>query len=341
MSNETGGKFVFNEEWDDSYARILASPLRENCAVLDAFTAYGETPEGGKLLGDVAFKLVRSITQSRGNRDHWENTQENMFCMNALIDFARVYEKDTPAMQVSATMQGAPEPFGTAVFKDLRDPAATLVQPNGPNDAGQRKVVEITREGTGRMYYATRLSYALPLNMSVPSNAGIEIHREYSVQRNGKWELLKAPAMLTRGELVRVDLYVSVPAARNFVVVNDQVAGGLEPVNRQLATTSEVDSREGDFRAAGGSYWFKYSDWESFGVSRWSFYHQEIRHDSVRFYSDYLPPGNYHLSYAAQAIATGSFNAMPARAEEMYDPDVYGKTEDVLMKVDEAVEAKP
>ena len=48
------------------------------------------------------------------------------------------------------------------------------------------------------------------------------------------------PALLgiTRGEVVRVDLYLDLPAARNFVVVDDPVPGGLEPVNRNLATAS-------------------------------------------------------------------------------------------------------
>ena len=60
-------------------------------------------------------------------------------------------------------------------------------------------------------------------------------------------------------------------------------------------------------------------------MSRWSFYHQELRHHAVRFYSEYLPAGNYHLSYTAQAIAPGEFIVMPVHAEEMYDPDVFGK----------------
>ena len=51
-----------------------------------------------------------------------------------------------------------------------------------------------------------------------------------------------------------------------------------------------------------------------------------IRHDSVRFYSEYLEKGRYQLSYMAQAIAPGSFVVMPMHAEEMYDPDVFGKT---------------
>jgi len=107
--------------------------------------------------------------------------------------------------------------------------------------------------------------------------------------------------------------------------VEDAVPGGLEPVNRDLATASTVDADMGAFKAAGGSWWFRYSDWSSYGLSRWSFYHQELRHNAARFYSEYLPAGNYHLSYMAQAIAPGEFVVMPVYAAEMYDPDVYGK----------------
>ncbi len=330
-SNQTGGKFVFNEVWDDSYTRILASPLRENCAVLDAFVAYGQRETGKTLVGDVPFKLVRTITQSRKNRDHWQNTQENLFCGNALVDFAKVYESEKVSMTVKAVMDG--KAIGTAKFKDVRNPAVTLSRPNTDTDAGRKTSVKISREGTGRFYYAARMTYAVPLEQSQPANAGIEVHREYSVERDGKWQLLATPAEIKRGELVRVDLFLSVPAARNFVVVDDPVPGGLEPVNRDLATTSEVDARKADFVASGGSIWFKYNDWIDFDTSRWSFYHQELRHDAVRFYSDYLPPGNYHLSYAAQAIASGSFSAMPTLAQEMYDPDVFGKTSGLTLNV--------
>jgi uncharacterized protein YfaS (alpha-2-macroglobulin family) len=217
---------------------------------------------------------------------------------------------------------------------------AQLERPIKAGDAGRRSLVQIERVGQGRLYYATRLAYALPTAMDVAANAGIEVHREYSVERAGKWELLQPPVQIKRGELIRVDLYVSIPAARNFVVVDDPVPGGLEPVNRDLATASEVDAKKGDFNAAGGAFWFKYSDWIDFGTSFWSFYHQEIRHDSVRFYSEYLPAGNYHLSYTAQAIATGAFSVLAAEAQEMYDPDVYGKTEAINLQVGES-EVKP
>jgi len=180
------------------------------------------------------------------------------------------------------------------------------------------------------------MRYAPTDDAAIEINAGIDLHREYSVQRDGKWVLLENPMEIERGELVRVDLYASLPTARNFVVIDDPVPGGLEPVNRDLANASLIDAAAGDFQAAGGSWWFHFSDWHDYGVSRWSFYHQELRHNAVRFYSDYLPPGNYHVSYAAQAIAVGEFTVMPTHAEEMYDPDVYGKSLPRTLKVVEA-----
>ncbi|MCP4627480.1 MAG: large extracellular alpha-helical protein [bacterium] len=322
-ASQSGGKLVFSEVVDDSYSRILASALRTNGAILSALTAYGGTDAGRQLVDDIPFKIVRYITQSRKNRDHWENTQENMFCMNALIDFSRVYESQAPDMTLRALFDA--EVMGQAEFTDLRDDPVEFHRPVAAADPGREAMFKISRQGQGRLYYGVSLSYAPQLLKAESINAGIEIHREYSLERNGSWELLTGKMQLKRGDLVRVDLFVSLPTARNFVVVDDPVPGGLEPVNRDLATASTVDADKGDFKAAGGSWWFRNSGWSSYGVSRWSFYHRELRHNAARFYSEYLPAGNYHLSYTAQVIAPGEFAVMPARAAEMYDPDIYGQ----------------
>lgn len=322
-ANQTGGKFMFTEELDDSYSRILATPMRDNCAILDAFTVYAGREDGRKLVGDAPFKMVRTITQTRKGRDYWQNTQENMFCMNALTSYSRVYESDKVAMEVVAKFDG--KAFGETSFTDLRDEPVTLGRRMEPDDAGRKTTLDIERTGSGRLYYAARLHYAPKSDFSKPANAGIEVRREYSVERDGKWHLLKPQDSVKRGDVVRADIYLSLPAARNFVVVDDPLPGGLETVNRDLATASAVDADKAEMEMDGGSWWFQFSDWKGYGAERWSFYHKELRHDRAVFYSDYLPAGNYHLSYTAQAIAEGSFAHMPVHAEEMYDPDVFGK----------------
>ncbi len=324
--SESGGKFIYSEVLDDGYLRLLTTPLRDNCAVLSAFLDYGDNEK----TGDKPFKLVRTITQSRGKRDHWENTQENMFCMSALAQYAKAYESVKPDMKVSAALDN--ESFGQASFNDVRDEAITLEKPINENDPGQKRTLTIERKGEGRLYYATRLRYAL---VSPPGNvnAGFDVGREYSVRQDGKWRLLGEGETIKRGDNIRVDLYVSLPTARNFVVVNDPLPGGLETVNRDLATASSVDNADAQYDREGGSIWFRYNDWREYNVSFWSFYHRELRHDSARFYADWLPAGNYHLSYMTQAIADGTFAAPPVMAEEMYDPDIYGRGESATLAI--------
>jgi len=356
-SVRSGGKIAFNEVLDDGYLRLSATPLDSNCAILSALAAgsmgQGESREAAPAIAalppslavagpsvngaasDVPFELVRAITQARGSRDHWENTHENMFCMSSLLDYSRRYESVTPDMRVAASVGGVP--IGTAEFASVRDAAVTLARPIGPADPGTDNTLTIERSGAGRLYYSARMTYAPTDDAAIETNAGVDLHKELSVQRAGQWVLLTNPLTVKRGELVRVDLYVSLPTARNFLVVDDPVPGGLEPVNRDLANASRVDAAAGAFQAAGGSIWFRFSDWIGYGVSRWTFYHQELRHDSVRFYSEYLPPGNYHLSYTATAIAEGEFGSAPARAVEMYDPDVYGLSLPATLVVEAAL----
>ncbi|OZG75254.1 large extracellular alpha-helical protein [Hahella sp. CCB-MM4] len=322
-ASQTGGKFQFNEPWDDSYKYVLATPLRSNCAVLSSLLSAQEAADLGDSIADIPFKLVRSITQSRGNRDHWENTQENVFCLNALIEYAAAYETKEPSMKVSVSFDG--KVLGEAPFTSKADPMVTISRPMQEDDPGRSATIDINKEGTGRLYYSARIAYDLTEDNAARINSGIEIRREYSIEKDGKFVLLASPMDIQRGDLVKVTLFVSVPTARHFVVVNDPIPGGLEPVNTDLATASQVDADKGDFKMADGSWFYQISDWSYYGRYFWSFYHKELRHDAARFYADYLPAGNYLLSYTAQAIAEGDFSVMPSMAEEMYDPDVYGK----------------
>lgn len=328
-SSTTAGKLTFNDDVDDGYRRILTTPLRSNCAVLSALTALEDPGSFGLEAAPAA--MTRAIIQARGSRDHWENTQENLFCMNALVDYARRFERDEPDLQVRVLLDA--KPLGEGRIRGFGAEALSFSTPIAASARGGEAEVAISARGSGRLYYNTRLAYA-PVQESLERvNAGIDLRREYSVQRDGEWVRLDSPARIDRGELVRVDLFLALPTARNFVVVDDPVPGGLEPVNRDLATSSGVDADAGAFVAAGGSYWHSFGDWNAYGFSRWSFYHRELRHDAVRFYSDYLRPGRYHLSYTAQAIAAGTFAVTPSRASEMYDPDVYGKSLPLTLEV--------
>jgi uncharacterized protein YfaS (alpha-2-macroglobulin family) len=287
-ANQTAGKIAFNENLETGYKRILSSSVRTQCSILSSLSRYQATMRHSSNLDDIPFKIVRNI------KGKWKNTQESMFCMNALTEYAKAYEKDKPTMTIQAWLDN--EKLGETKFDSVKNPAVSF-----KHEIVNNGKLKIKRQGKGRMYYTVRLKYESKTNKAI--NAGIEVKRQYHVERAGKWIKLKTPMQIKTGELVKVDIDLFTPSPRYFVVVDDAVPGGLEPVNRDLATSSKIEVEN----------------------NSWNFYHQELRHHAVRFYSDYLPAGNYHLSYVAQAIAPGEFNIMPTHAEEMYEPDVFGK----------------
>lgn len=335
FGNQTAATLTFTEPVEALSARILDSNVRTQCTVLDTFVSLsqGTVRELSEQASRLAPKLARSITLELKRKERWENTQDNLFCVHALARYSAAFEKEIPSLELAVRI-GADE-LAKVTLKDPRSEPLEVSRPLTAQDTGRSESLTIKPTGTGRFYYSSRLTYAPKEVKQSATNSGMELSREYSVQRNGTWTLLKAPVALTQGELVKVDLFLRSAAPRNFVVVDDPIPGGLEPVNRDLATASSLDADKGAFQGAQSSLWFDFREWIDFGASFWSFYHKEIRHSSARFYSEYLPAGNYHLSYVSQAIAAGDFVILPAHAEEMYDPDVFGDSAPDTLRVAE------
>ena len=346
QSVQSAGKLRFNETLDKANELVLESSARTQGAVLSAMIEYAHKYNRQKEIKDLPLKLVRTITQTRQSSGTWYNTQDNIFCTNSLIDYARAFENDTPDMRVVAHVDETL--LGKTDFKDINARAVTLEMPIKEEDSGRRADMIIQKNGLGTLYYTAAMSYVPQGKSPHAINAGMEIHKEISVEREGKWMLLTNPLKIHQGELVRVDLFISLPAAGNFVVVDDPLPGGLEAVNRDLATASMVDagktelipqndsnSQEDNTWPPKGSRWKNEAFRDRYSVSQWYFYHRDMGHDGVRYYADRLPPGRYVLSYTAQAIARGSFAALPAQVLEMYDPDVFGKSVEKTLIVEE------
>jgi uncharacterized protein YfaS (alpha-2-macroglobulin family) len=316
----SAGRFSFNESADGGDARIHSSALRSQCAALSSLVRAGGLSQRGDALATISTELARGVVASRGSRPHWRSTQENLFCMQALADYAERFENEPVAAEVRVMLAG--EELGRAPLAGRRAPPVTLSRRGVPLPAA----LTLQREGRGRVYWKALLGWEPAQPPVLGENAGIEVHRELSVRRDGGWQLLDAAAQIRRGDVVKVDLFVSVPGRRHFVVVDDPVPGGLEPVNADLATSAASDLAQGEPAQAldRRSRWFTRSDWRRYASRFDGFYHRELRHAAVRFFADALDAGHYHLSYTAQAVAEGRFGHAPVRAEEMYDPEIYG-----------------
>lgn len=295
---ETSGTFLFHEGAD--YPLMHTSPAKTNCMALNVLSRETRTDQ-------MTDQVARGVMSLRHKGGSWGDTHANAFCLSAIEEYAFKTEKSDVDMQINAFFDN--RDILKADFKARSDKPVSDKIPLASNDAGKSADVRINKEGNGVYYSVVSLSYPSSLDKAV--NAGLEIHRKYSVERHGKFIEVNEGDVLQRGELVRIDLQVSVPRWMHFVAISDSVPGGFEPVNRDLATASAFDLTKTD------------SQTNTYGHG---FYYRETGHKSVNFYAETLPQGTYNVSYAAQVIADGTFNAFPAKAEAMYMPDIFGLT---------------
>ena len=58
------------------------------------------------------------------------------------------------------------------------------------------------------------------------------------------------------------------------------------------------------------------------------------RHDDrVQLFATRLSDGLHEFSYIVRATTAGTFRTAPARAEEMYEPEVFGRTPTTVIEI--------
>ncbi len=316
-AEESAGEISFNEREEGLYLDILGTPLRSNCAILDALSRYHTAYGDENLLGTTPQKLMRWVAGRRRNAGGWPNSQENVFCTTAIVHYADAYE--TPVKALTGKLQLPDQPPQQATFASRATPAVKLAGPAAK--PGQQFEVKLARGGQGRLYYGVQVHYAMPPDLLPAADAGMTLSRHYFVQRDHKWREVKPGVVLKRGDIVRVDLVVDAPTERHHVVLTDPLPGAFEAVNRLLATAAQAPAKQPGVAVL----MFDGGPWPNMSITEGGFYHRETHFDAVRFYADNLPAGHYRVVYSAQVIAPGTFIAPAPSVKEIYQPDVFGR----------------
>ena len=104
----------------------------------------------------------------------------------------------------------------------------------------------------------------------------------------------------------------------------DFLPAGLEAVNPELkgappGTHIGEDSNQDDDNNGRRGRWFCW--WR-----RPWYEHTNMRDERVEAFSSLLWEGTHSFNYVARATSIGSFVIPPAKAEEMYTPEMFGRT---------------
>ena len=269
--------------------------------------------------------LVAWLLRARKN-GRWGNTQENAMALEALVAYYRKFEATVP--DFTATVALGTAPLTTARFqgrsadaKGTDVPMSSILAAAPP---GTDQPLTFTRAGQGTLFYTARLRYAVDRLYQQGLDQGITIARSYAPYvENGT-----RPAATTfkAGDLVRVTLTLRLTKERRFVAVTDPLPAGLEPVESWFATSASDLSRAQDDQGEGASGWIPW--WE-----RGGFDHVERHDDRVQLFATRLSEGDHTFSYIARATTAGTFRTAPAHAEEMYEPEVFGRTATAVVEI--------
>jgi hypothetical protein len=174
----------------------------------------------------------------------------------------------------------------------------------------------ISKEGAGRLYYRMGLRYA-PTDLQMdPLDMGFVVNRVYEavndpddvyMDNDGVWHI-KA------GAEVRVRITLTADNRRYHVAMADPLPAGLEIINPELAVSSADAETQAD--PSYRNYWW-WGPW---------YEHQNLRDERAEAFTSLLWDGTYQYSYLTRATTPGRFVAPPTKVEEMYTPEVFGRS---------------
>jgi alpha-2-macroglobulin len=267
--------------------------------------------------------LVRWLMTARKN-GRWGNTQENALAMEALVSYYRTYEKVTPNFTATIKLGARDllrETFKgrttTSAVKEM--PMAQLVQESAA------KEITVHREGEGTAFYSARLTYAPDAATLTSHDTGFKVERQYAVFRDG--QAGAAAESFAAGDLVRVRLKFDLPKERRYVAVTDPIPAGFEPVESWFATTAAdvakaTDEQDGSSQVSWDQIW-----------RRGTFDYVERHDDRVQLFATRLADGHHEFSYIVRATTAGTFVTAPSHVEEMYSPEIWGRSSTQTIEV--------
>ena len=304
----TSGEVHF--EQPTGYSGLLASNARTNSIILRALlTATPESPH--------ITPLARWLVNERRN-GHWGNTQNNALVLLSMAEYLRVMEADPPGFKLTALLAG--RDVLQASFTAFDQPAQTASVPTAELSPNEKMSLDLNYEGKGAAYYLLRLKYAPEKPDLEAYQAGFSLTRTYTRIEPNPTD--KPAETFNRGDVVKIDVMLVVPSQRHWVVLEDQLPAGLEPINFGLPTAPAYLSKMLDQGSAPEEYYQRY--WYD---------HKEIWQQRVAVYARHLREGVYTFSYLARAVTPGRFVAPGPTAEEMYSPETSGKGSGLLFEV--------
>lgn len=321
---------AFRDNGEDQLV-LLKSERRTDGVVLEFLLAADPNDP-------LAVKMVKGLLKHK-KKGRWQNTQENCFILIALDAYFRAQEGAVPDFVARAWVDSVCVLQDTFKGREAKTqitsvPMAAVCSAAAegfevPGGEADRAIV-LQKQGAGRLYYRIGLTYA-PRDLKLaPSDQGFAVAREYTAVGDPAQVAELAPGegpgyRIKLGATVKVTVTVALRSRRYHVALVDKLPAGLEAVNPALQggagmekeAAAALKKQQTETRGGRGCCWF----WNP----RW-YEHDNLRDERVEAFGSLVWEGVHTYAYIARATTCGTFVTPPATAEEMYSPEVFGRT---------------
>lgn len=277
------------------YQKTMSSSTRSTALALSAFVIVDP---GHPFEPDI----VRWLMAQR-RQQGWGSTNETSFAIIALTDHLLAAQETSSDAEWAVELNGAVIAGGKL---GPAEPAAILEIAAGQTQAGLNRL-RIRQTGSGSLYYVISSRIYLAQEQ-IEAAGGVEIAREYLDLQSGVPITTVVP-----GQLVTVRLVITTADTGSYIIVEDNLPGGLEALNERLNTTSHVTSVDNGQEP---QYF-----WADYGYNQ-----KEVYGNRVIFFITEMDAGRHTFTYTARATHAGQFQVLPAEVYAMYDLSTWGRS---------------
>ena len=243
---------------------------------------------------------------------YWHNTVDTNWALQALAEVIRSEESERPDFQAHVLLGG----------KTMFDKHLTGAKANNqvltwglfsselkgmPRDT--ILPLRFEKTGPGTLYYSAELRYAIPAELAVARDEGISVYTEIQTMDGD----FVGDQPLEVGQVYHMKAFISTPKKRTQVAVRLPIPSGCEALDANLATSGTYGM---DQQQAGSA-----TEWDEDTAPTY----REVLDNEVRFFIPQIYGGRTEVDFLFRAVIPGVYPTPPATAEQMYEPEVFGR----------------
>ena len=242
----------------------------------------------------------------------WLSTKDTAACLFAFTDYLGMTDELSPDYTFILslnTKNEATEKIDRESVKQFQ----TVVEIKPEHLLSGKNSIVLEKHGTGNLYYSHVIKYVVR-DISMPAfDSGFTISRRYTEiepvkkideKGNTVYVYNEIKQEIKPGDRIRVEIKISGGERFEYVMIEDPIPAGCEVI-------------------------------EQIPDENWWYCRREIRDEKVAFFTSFWGEKERTIVYYLRAETPGSYHVLPTKAQLMYLPEVWGRSQGNIITIEQ------